>query len=110
MIEEITAHDLKAILDQTSEKKGEIMLVDVRQPEEVTLCAITGSINIPLDQLSDHLDGLPSDKQLVMICHHGVRSKQAAILLGHCGFKNVASLRGGVESWAQEIDPMMNRY
>jgi rhodanese-related sulfurtransferase len=111
LVKEITVSDLKKMLGTTkSEAKDAPILVDVREPGEVSYCCIPGCINIPLGLLSDNLDRLPSDKQLVMICHHGVRSKQAAILLSHCGFNNVASLTGGVDSWAQEIDPLMKRY
>ncbi len=110
-IKEITVSELKALLSATptGSENGPI-LVDVRQPGEVSFCSIPNCINIPLDLLSDHLDRLPFDKQLVMICHHGVRSKQAAILLSHCGFDNVVSLMGGIDSWAQQIDHSMKRY
>ena len=110
-IKEITVTELNEIINPANQDNQNVpILVDVRQPGEVSFCSISNSINIPLDLLSDNLDRLPLDKQLVMICHHGVRSKQAAILLSHCGFNNVVSLTGGIDSWAQEIDPLMKRY
>lgn len=110
-IKEISAIELKQLLETTSkEDQNSPILIDVRQPGEVSYCAIADSQNIPLDALSDNLDRLPLDKQLVMICHHGVRSKQATILLTHCGFTNVVSLAGGIDSWAREIDSSMRRY
>lgn len=110
-IKEIKVIDLKEMLETTkSDDKKAPILIDVRQPGEVSFCSIPNSHNIPLDMLSDRLDGLPLDRQIVMICHHGVRSKQAAILLSHCGFTNVVSLEGGIDSWAREIDSSMKRY
>lgn len=106
MIPEINAQTLKKQLDENIS----MTLIDVREPCETRLCAIPGSINIPLDQLADHLDSLPIDQQIVMICHHGNRSKKGALLLSHCGFDNVFNFSGGVDSWALNIDRSMKRY
>ena len=74
MIKEITSQKLKELM----EKHEDVALVDVRQPWEVKLCAIRGSMNVPLQVLPDMLGELPEDKQIITICHHGSRSKQAA--------------------------------
>lgn len=97
-------------LRQKMEKDSSCMLLDVRQPWEFNICQIKGSTNIPLSQLSEKLDDIPDDVDIITICHHGVRSKQAAYLLMQCGFIRVASLQGGVNAWAQDIEPEMERY
>ena len=105
--------DPKALCDLIGCKDGaqdKLFLLDVRGPAEFATCHIEGSVNIPLDTLPDRLKDIPGDAQVVTICHHGMRSKRAADFLIQKGFKNVASLTGGVDVWATRIDPSMPRY
>jgi rhodanese-related sulfurtransferase len=107
MVLEISPVSLKEKL-QTNQ---EMILIDVRQSWEYKICHIEGSQNIPLTALPDVVEEIPNGKMIVTICHHGVRSKQAAFMLSQFGgFSHVVSLQGGVEAWAQEIDPTMERY
>jgi rhodanese-related sulfurtransferase len=103
----MTVKDLSGkIIDQE-----DLVLIDVRQPWEFKVCRIEGSINIPLSALPDCIDTIPAGKKIVTICHHGVRSKQAAIMLTQFGgFPEVCNLQGGLDAWAQEIDATMERY
>jgi rhodanese-related sulfurtransferase len=86
------------------------LLVDVREPWEFAYCRIDGSLSIPLSELARRRDELPHERPLVMVCHHGQRSQHAAMLLTGAGFAQVHNLRGGVESWAVDVDPAMKRY
>jgi rhodanese-related sulfurtransferase len=86
------------------------VLVDVREPWEFAHCRIEDSISIPLGQLATRLAELPRNRDLVLVCHHGSRSQHAAMLLAQRGFASVHNLRGGVEAWALEVDPAMQRY
>jgi rhodanese-related sulfurtransferase len=86
------------------------VVVDVREPWEFERCHIDGSLLVPLAQLPARRAELPDDKELVLVCHHGGRSQQAAMWLAQNGFTNVHNLRGGVEAWALEVDPAMPRY
>jgi rhodanese-related sulfurtransferase len=86
------------------------VIVDVREPWEYERCRIDGSLSVPLRELPVHLRELPPDRELVLVCHHGSRSQQAAMWLERNGFANVHNLRGGVEAWALEVDPAMPRY
>ena len=106
MVKEISSHELQSLL--TCEH--DYMLVDVRQPWEFNICHLPNSINIPLGELHTTPLNLPEDKNIFTICHHGVRSKQAAILLEQQGYLNVISLQGGIDAWAREINPTMERY
>ena len=85
-------------------------LVDVREPWEFDLCRIEGSLLVPLGQLPHRVDELPRDRPLVMVCHTGRRSQNAAMFLAQSGFSDVRNLAGGVEAWAVEVDPSMRRY
>ena len=86
------------------------LVVDVREPWELELCRIDGSVSIPLGELERRSGELPRERPLVFVCHHGGRSQHAAMLLAGAGFKEVHNLAGGVESWAVSIDPAMKRY
>lgn len=86
------------------------LLIDVREPWEFDIGHLPGSILVPLGQLAERLHELPTDRELVTICHHGARSVTAAQLLLRTGFGEVSSLAGGVEAWAVEIEPEMRRY
>ena len=86
------------------------VIVDVREPWEFELCRIEGAMPIPLGQLQARHTELPADRELVLVCHHGGRSQQAAQWLARNGHANVHNLRGGVEAWSFEVDPAMPRY
>lgn len=106
MVKEVSPQELHSLLNTDHE----YVLLDVRQPWEFDICHLPSSINIPLGDLDKASTQLPDDKDLVTICHHGVRSKQAAILLEQSGYQNVISLQGGVDAWARDINPKMERY
>jgi len=86
------------------------LLVDVREPWEYAYCRIDGSLSMPLGELGRRHGELPRERPLVMVCHHGRRSQHAAMVLVGAGFADVHNLQGGVEAWADEIDPAMKRY
>lgn len=104
--EEISCLALSALL----EDRVKITLIDVRQDWEIDICKINNSIHIPLSKLENSLNTIPTDRPLITICHHGVRSKQAMVILKRNGFNNVASLIGGVDTWTKEIDQSMAQY
>ena len=99
--------ELKAYLDQCGEPP---LLLDVREPWEYEKCQLSGSILIPMQQIPTMLDNLQQEKETVVICHHGIRSRQVAYYLEQHGFDNVINLEGGVEAWARDVDPTMERY
>jgi rhodanese-related sulfurtransferase len=86
------------------------LVIDVREPWEFAHCQIDGSVSIPLSELARRQGELPHGSPLVLVCHHGHRSQHAAMLLKGAGFAQVHNLRGGVESYAVDVDPAMKRY
>lgn len=86
------------------------VLLDVREPWEFALCQVPGSINLPMNELPARFGELDEDAEIVMICHHGMRSYQCGAFLERQGFGNIINLAGGVERWADEVDPAMARY
>ena len=99
-----------AALERLRANGEELVIVDVREPWEREICAIAGSLAIPLDELPARVGELGDKGTLVLVCHHGVRSLQAALWLRRQGFENAVSLSGGIDAWACELEPAMKRY
>lgn len=85
-------------------------VLDVREPWEVAICAIDGSINIPMRDLPARVADVPADRPVVVLCHHGMRSFQVAAWLRRNGFANAVNLVGGIDAWARSIDPAVATY
>jgi rhodanese-related sulfurtransferase len=86
------------------------VLLDVRRPDEVAICALAGAVHLPMDELQDRLAELNPEKETVVYCHHGVRSLSVTIFLRNQGFRNVSSLSGGIDRWSALVDPSVPRY
>ena len=86
------------------------MLLDVREPHEYDIVHIEGSKLIPLSALHLRTNELDTADTIVVHCHHGPRSLQALKTLEHFGFKKLKHLHGGIDQWAEDIDPEMARY
>ena len=65
---------------------------------------------MPMRQVPADYGKLDRERDIVVICHHGVRSYQVARFLEHYGFDRVHNLQGGVDAWAREVDPLMPLY
>jgi rhodanese-related sulfurtransferase len=87
-------------------------LLDVRQPDEHAFVALPNSTLIPLGELVARADEIEDwrDDEVVVYCHHGIRSGQAVAQLRAIGFTNVHNLTGGIDRWTFEIDPALPRY
>jgi len=86
------------------------LLLDVREQWEFDYCQIAGSELIPMGQIESRIGQLDKHRETVVICHHGIRSRRVCYYLEYMGFTNVVNLEGGVERWANEVDPQMKRY
>src|ERR687890_1741770 len=101
---EITAEELK----QDMERKGpDLVLIDVREPHEWEIAHIEGARLIPLGQLPERINELDGHAEIVTYCHKGSRSMKALEILKGAGFGKVRSLAGGIDAWAQRVEPGM---
>jgi rhodanese-related sulfurtransferase len=103
---EITPREVKDLL--TCDDK--VLFVDVREPWEYQTTHIEGSVLIPLGQIPSNLARLENAEQLVLFCHHGIRSLDAAAWLRAQGVEGARSMTGGIERWSTEIDSNVPRY
>ena len=103
---EISVSQLKAKRDS-----GEaFMLLDVREPDEIAIASVAGATTIPMGEIPQHLDALPKEQPIVVMCHHGGRSAYVTNFLNANGFSNAVNLDGGIDAWAADVDQGVPRY
>jgi rhodanese-related sulfurtransferase len=105
-VEVITAPQLKKLLATDHPP----IVLDVREDDELKICAMPTFIHISLGDLSQKWNQLPKDQLIVTVCHHGYRSLQAALFLKSHGFDQVLNLEGGIQAWADQVDADMVQY
>jgi adenylyltransferase/sulfurtransferase len=102
---EITVDELKKRLDN----KDDLFILDVREPQEYQICNLNGYL-IPLKDLPKRINELDTAKEIIVHCKVGGRSRQAVEFMKQSGFRKVKNLVGGIDEWAELIDPTMPRY
>lgn len=105
-MQDLSVAELKQRLDAGAKP----VIVDVREPWEVRLAALDGALTIPMNQIPAQLAAIPKDRDVVVVCHHGVRSRYVGQFLAQQGYTRLFNLRGGIDAWAREIDPAMATY
>ena len=106
---ELTPRDVSARLNAGTPT----VLIDVREPQEFTICRIEGSELMPMNTVPaelQRLESLADAGDIITICHHGVRSLQVVAWLREHGISNCYSMAGGIDRWSREIDPSVPRY
>ena len=91
-------------------KEGQVKILDVRTPEEYAITRIEESILVDQDVAREIIETWPKDTAIVTVCHHGIRSLDAAAYIKGHGFPNVKSMKGGIDAWAAQVDPTILRY
>jgi rhodanese-related sulfurtransferase len=104
--------DIEITPQETAEllKQGKIKLLDVRTPEEYGIASVQGSLLVDQSLAQEILQTWPKDTAIVTMCHHGMRSLDAAAYLRGHGFMNTKSMRGGIDAWADHVDSSIQRY
>jgi rhodanese-related sulfurtransferase len=95
---------------QRLDRGDKILIVDVREQWEFDACRIEGAKLVPLRTLPTNLAAFDGAEDVVVYCHHGMRSLDAAAWLRSQGVEKARSMAGGIERWATEIDPRVPRY
>ena len=104
--------NIEVTVQETAEllKQGKIKLLDVRTPEEYAIASVQGSLLIDQALVQEIMETWPKDTAIVTMCHHGIRSLDAAAYLRGHGFMNTKSMRGGIDAWAGHVDSSIQRY
>lgn len=92
-------------------RRGEgVELIDVRDPVEQQVSVIAGARSIPLEQILQRSSELDPDQEYVFFCRTGTRSARVVRLLSGAGFKHAKNLVGGINAWAEQVEPSLQRY
>jgi rhodanese-related sulfurtransferase len=103
---EITPREAEAAL--AADKS--ILLIDVREPWEHQQARIEGAKLIPLREIPANLQQIETADNIILYCHHGMRSLDAAAWLRQQGVAGARSMSGGIDRWTTEVDPLVPRY
>ena len=98
--------DLKTLI----ENETEFTLLDVREHQEVAINQIAGATHIPMNEIPQRFAELDTKKQVVVYCHHGMRSYQVGAYLLQQGFEDVSNLDGGINQYAAAVDRDLGFY
>ncbi|HKR00671.1 MAG TPA: rhodanese-like domain-containing protein [Pyrinomonadaceae bacterium] len=99
-----------AELHERRERGEELLLVDVREPEEYGRARIEGARLLPLSLFNEWAGALDPEAETIVMCHHGIRSAQVCAYLARQGFTKISNLEGGIDRWSCEIDKSVPRY
>ncbi len=92
-------------------ERGEpLVVLDVREPEEIAIASLAGALHIPMGDIPSRIGELDPDSEIVVVCHHGLRSAQVAGYLARMDFERVLNLAGGIDAWSMEVDQLVSRY
>ena len=101
---EVEVLELKKML-----KNDEVVLLDVREPYEIEICNVKGSLFIPMNEIPQNIEQLDKEKRYAVMCHSGVRSLYVSNYLNSLGYSTL-NVTGGIERWATDVDKSMKRY
>lgn len=104
---EISVQTARDLLARAADRT---VLLDVREPFELEICRVEGARHVPMRRIPETLADLPRDQHLLVLCHHGGRSRRVTEFLRAHGFTAVSNVSGGINAWAEEIAPGMARY
>ncbi len=97
-------------LKERMERGDTLLILDVREPEEIALAAFPDATHIPMGEVPGRLSELDPQRETVVVCHHGIRSAQVAGYLATLGFARVLNLTGGIDAWSVTVDSAVPRY
>jgi sulfur-carrier protein adenylyltransferase/sulfurtransferase len=104
---EVSVVEAKQLRDAAPDRT---VIIDVREPYELEICRVDGAEHIPMREIPQHVSSLARDKHLLILCHAGGRSRRVTEFLRAQGLNAVTNIAGGVDAWAEQIDPSMRRY
>ena len=101
---EVDVFKLKKML-----KNNEVILLDVREPHEIEICNVKGSLFIPMNEIPQNIEKLDKEKKYAVMCHSGVRSLHVANYLNSLGY-SALNVTGGIDMWSLSVDKNLKRY
>jgi rhodanese-related sulfurtransferase len=87
-----------------------LKFIDVREPVEYEISRVEKAEFLPLSRFNEWIGTLEQEDEIVVMCHHGIRSANVCMYLARNGFENVSNLEGGIDFWSVEVDETVPRY
>ncbi len=103
---QIEPHEVKEKLD----RGDRLLLVDCREPQEFEICRLPGAKLVAMGALPMNVMLFDTAQEVVVYCHHGIRSMNVVAWLRAQGVEGARSMAGGIERWSREVDPSVPRY
>lgn len=94
----------------TLREQTALVVLDVREPWEYARCHIDASLHIPMADVPKRLHELAQDATILVVCHHGMRSRHVGEFLLANGYRDVTNLSGGIDAWARVVDQTLATY
>jgi rhodanese-related sulfurtransferase len=101
--------DVETLRDWRTRQTPHVLL-DVREADEVQTASVDGATWIPMGDVPERIEEIPSDVPVVVMCHHGSRSSKVAHYLAGTGRSDIYNLTGGIDAYAERVDPALARY
>lgn len=104
--------EVSVVTSRSGMRDGSLVMIDIREAEELAIAAVPGAIHIPMGELAARIHELDGDEDqtIALLCHTGRRSLAAAMALQRMGFDQARSVAGGIEWWSVRVDPSVPRY
>jgi rhodanese-related sulfurtransferase len=99
-----------AELDARLRRGDELLLIDVREVVEHEIARIERAQLLPLSAFQEWAGTLDPQSEIVVMCHHGIRSAQVCAFLARQGFAKLSNLAGGIDRWSHDVDPNVPLY
>ena len=109
-MQEIGPQEYRRRWSEADEQAGRLTLLDVREDHELAIARLPQALHIPMGEVPARLDELDASRAVVVICRSGGRSAQVGRFLEQHGFSDVYNLSGGINAWAEELDPTLTIY
>jgi rhodanese-related sulfurtransferase len=97
-------------LAERIENGDKFKFIDVREPVEYEIARLEKAELLPLSQFNEWIDVLKPEEEIVVMCHHGIRSANVCMFLVREGFEKVFNLEGGIDLWSVDVNANVPRY
>lgn len=107
--EEITPTELaRRLADEDA--RDRFILIDVREEAEHDIAAVEGAVLLPLSRFQEWAGAMTPEREIIFMCHHGIRSAQVCTFFARAGFTKLYNLAGGIDAWSREVDADVPTY
>lgn len=109
-MKELTPSQYRQRWSEDDERAGRVVMVDVREDHELAVSRLPNAVHVPMGEVPGRLAELDRNRPLVVLCRSGGRSGQVVQYLQQQGFEDVYNLAGGINEWAETLDPTLTVY